>query len=91
MKQEKLKKLILKGAVPVDQYFSRGGCFKVLADKERIYAATLNQCNIEKNNNKFYIIQVLQNESEPNELVVFTRWGRVGVQGQKSEEKAKSL
>lgn len=81
----------MKGTVPVDQYFSKAATFKVYADKDKIYAATLNQSNIDNNNNKFYIIQILVNEKNPNDLVFFTRWGRVGVQGQKSEESVKSV
>jgi len=86
-----LKKVILKGTVPVDQYFSRASAYKVYCDKDNIYAATLNQCNIDNNNNKFYILQILVNENNPTDLVFYTRWGRVGVTGQKSEEKVKSI
>ena len=46
------------------------------------YSTTLNQSNIEGNNNKFYIIQLLQEEREPFDLMLFMRWGRVGVPGQ---------
>ena len=49
-----------------------------------VYSATLNQTNVANNNNKFYIIQVLQSDSNPNSLFFFTRWGRVGARGQNS-------
>lgn len=39
----------------------------------------LNQTNIGQNNNKFYIIQLLQSSSRYS---VWTRWGRVGESGQ---------
>ncbi|KAI0214446.1 Protein mono-ADP-ribosyltransferase PARP3 [Lamellibrachia satsuma] len=42
------------------------------------YDCMLNQTNIGQNNNKFYVIQILEDESGFN---VFTRWGRVGEQG----------
>lgn len=42
----------------------------------------MNQSNLNQNNNKFYIIQVLQNTKNPNNYHFFSRWGRVGVEGQ---------
>jgi poly [ADP-ribose] polymerase len=78
--------MVLKGLIPVDQYFSKSIQYKIFTDDDKIYAATLNQSNIEANNNKFYIIQLLQNENSTNEFVLFTRWGRVGVQGQSAEQ-----
>jgi predicted DNA-binding WGR domain protein len=33
------------------------------------------------NNNKFYIIQILLEDSNPNNHYVFKRWGRTGEQG----------
>jgi predicted DNA-binding WGR domain protein len=46
---------------------------------EKIYSCTLNHTNIEKNNNKFYIIQILTNGV--NEYYVYSRYGRVGEKG----------
>ncbi|XP_054991926.1 protein mono-ADP-ribosyltransferase PARP3 [Sorex araneus] len=43
------------------------------------YDCTLNQTNIGNNNNKFYIIQLLQ---EGNRFACWNRWGRVGEVGQ---------
>ncbi|XP_075369935.1 protein mono-ADP-ribosyltransferase PARP3 isoform X2 [Mycteria americana] len=43
------------------------------------YSCTLNQTNINANNNKFYIIQLIEHGSTYN---VWTRWGRVGEDGQ---------
>jgi len=40
---------------------------------------------LDKNNNKFYIIQLLEHDTN-NELVLFTRWGRVGVPGNHEEK-----
>lgn len=42
------------------------------------YDCMLNQTNIGHNNNKFYLIQLLESYSE---YAVFTRWGRVGETG----------
>lgn len=43
------------------------------------YAVKLNQTNVDGNNNKFYIIQVLQGEGK---FYAWNRWGRVGEDGQ---------
>ncbi|KAM4864494.1 protein mono-ADP-ribosyltransferase PARP3 isoform X2 [Urocitellus parryii] len=43
------------------------------------YDCTLNQTNIGKNNNKFYIIQLLE---EGGKFFCWNRWGRVGEVGQ---------
>jgi poly [ADP-ribose] polymerase len=48
-----------------------------------VYASTLNQSNVAQNNNKFYILQVVEGGS--NDYTFFCRWGRVGVPGQTSE------
>ncbi|KAL4507012.1 hypothetical protein ABPG72_001805 [Tetrahymena utriculariae] len=77
-----MKKQIIKGAAPVDEY-----CLKkdveVYNIKEKIYSAKLNQANVAKNNNKFYVIQILKVIGK-NEFYLFSRWGRVGFQGQSS-------
>jgi predicted DNA-binding WGR domain protein len=36
------------------------------------------------NNNKFYIIQILQSDTNKSINYVFTRWGRVGFAGSSS-------
>lgn len=58
-----------------------GSGFQVVTDAGTTYAATLNQSNVSVNNNKFYILQVLQ---VPNtaQYYFWSRWGRVGVDGQ---------
>ncbi|XP_005522203.1 PREDICTED: poly [ADP-ribose] polymerase 3 [Pseudopodoces humilis] len=43
------------------------------------YDCTLNQTNISTNNNKFYIIQLLEHDGAYS---IWTRWGRVGEAGQ---------
>ncbi|TDH14002.1 hypothetical protein EPR50_G00039960 [Perca flavescens] len=43
------------------------------------YDCMLNQTNIGNNNNKFYVIQVLQNNTD---YCTWNRWGRVGERGQ---------
>lgn len=54
--------------------------------QNKVYSATLNQSNIQNNNNKYYIVQILQNDSNSNKTYFFTKWGRIGkVAGTASE------
>ena len=54
----------------------------VFSSSEKTYDQTLNQSNLTFNNNKFYILQVLQKDNDANSFYFWTRWGRVGVPGQ---------
>jgi poly [ADP-ribose] polymerase len=42
----------------------------------------LRRKDIQNNNNKFYVIQILHPVGNTNSCQVFTRWGRVGERGQ---------
>ena len=77
-----MKKITLTGSVPVDSQFPRANQCKVVEKDGVIYAATLNQSNVVHNNNKFYILQLL--EEGTSNYIFFCRWGRVGVVGQTS-------
>ncbi|MBA0560208.1 hypothetical protein Golob_017122 [Gossypium lobatum] len=46
-----------------------------------IYDAMLNQTNVGQNNNKFFVIQLLESDDSKT-YMVHNRWGRVGVKGQ---------
>ncbi|XP_033757810.1 protein mono-ADP-ribosyltransferase PARP3-like [Pecten maximus] len=59
-----------------DSYFPISGC-SVYSD----YDCMLNQTNIGHNNNKYYVIQVLQQGSN---YYAWNRWGRVGEPGSNS-------
>ena len=75
----------MKGKVPIDEYFPyTKDDWHVLEYQGKIWSVTLNQTNVMNNNNKFYIIQILQSDSNSNHCYFFTRWGRVGVAGQYS-------
>ena len=74
--------MIINGTVPVDQYVNSANQFKVYSAGGITYATTLNQSKMSANINKFYILQILQHESNQNQHIFFTRWGRVGVPGQ---------
>ena len=43
----------------------------------------LNKSDLQHNNNKFYILQLLESDTGAG-MVFFTRWGRVGTTGQQS-------
>lgn len=55
-----------------------------------VWDATLNQTNIGQNNNKFFILQLLEDD-KTKKYTFFTRWGRVGASGQKKLEPCESL
>ena len=82
-------KVIDKKAI-VDQYFSDRAQYHIYADDEnyfngKFFSCTLNKSDLNANNNKFYIIQLLEHDTN-NTLVLFTRWGRIGVPGQHEEK-----
>ncbi len=54
----------------------------VLEHLGKVYSATLNQTSVQNNNNKFYILQIIQDSKNPQNCYFYTRWGRVGVAGQ---------
>nr|XP_032621572.1 poly [ADP-ribose] polymerase 2 isoform X3 [Chelonoidis abingdonii] len=62
---EVVKTLIVKGKAPVDPE-----CL-----------AKLGKTNLQFNNNKFYVLQLLEDDG-PRSYSVWTRWGRVGRPGQ---------
>ncbi|KAK4338120.1 hypothetical protein RND71_042607 [Anisodus tanguticus] len=79
---EKLVTSTKKGAAILDLYLPDDikTRYHVLQQGNEIYDATLNQTNVGNNNNKFYIIQVLENDNGGN-FLVYIRWGRVGAKG----------
>ncbi len=63
----------------VDIHCSLSGVSVFTAPSGQIYSCTLNQTNIERNNNKFYVIQLLNNGN--GTYWVYSRYGRVGEKG----------
>ena len=55
-----MKKVTMSGKVPVDPHFTKRAQATVVEHKGVTYASTLNQTNISHNNNKFYMLQILQ-------------------------------
>ena len=77
-----VKTVTMKGKVPIDDHFPLNKAdYHVLENPSKIYSATLNQTNVMNNNNKFYILQILQSDPNINNCYFYTRWGRVGVVG----------
>ncbi|KAF0974778.1 hypothetical protein FDP41_006252 [Naegleria fowleri] len=77
--ESKKKKIVSTGKVPVDEESGMQTSGKVLVEGKDIWSATLNQTNASANNNKFYVIQLIESGSK---YYVFNRWGRVGAKGQ---------
>jgi poly [ADP-ribose] polymerase len=77
VEEKKMVKVVVKGKAPVDEAFSKKNSVHVYSDEETVWDALLNCTNIGNNNNKFYIIQLLQTDSF-KEYYVFNKWGRVG-------------
>ena len=72
----------------VDKYFKDRSKYRIYPDNNNVFNGKYFYCtlhNIEKNSNKFYVIQLLENEST-HKFVLFTRWGRIGAEGQKKKE-----
>ncbi|KAF9183355.1 Poly [ADP-ribose] polymerase 2 [Haplosporangium sp. Z 767] len=69
----------------VDIYCSLPSIYSVYVDDTVAWDARLNQTNIGQNNNKFYLVQLLQSTTT-HQYAVFCRWGRVGSSGQTSTE-----
>uniref|UniRef100_A0A1I7VNJ8 Poly [ADP-ribose] polymerase n=1 Tax=Loa loa TaxID=7209 RepID=A0A1I7VNJ8_LOALO len=79
-----LEKVIPKGAAVVDpECHGLIGTAHVYTDSSDVYDALLNQTNAQHNNNKYFIIQLLECDEEKRYWVWF-RWGRVGYKGQTS-------
>nr|XP_020013979.1 poly [ADP-ribose] polymerase 2 isoform X1 [Castor canadensis] len=83
-KQESVKALLLKGKAPVDpECTAKVGKAHVYCEGNDVYNVMLNQTNLQFNNNKYYLIQLLEDDAQRN-FSVWMRWGRVGKMGQHS-------
>ncbi|KAI0697472.1 PARP-domain-containing protein [Cytidiella melzeri] len=89
VKQEEKKKMVTvlkRGAAPVDPCFSGCDTHQVYEDSEGVWDAMLNQTDVGKNANKFYVIQLLHPVGNSSTCTLFTRWGRVGENGQQQKK-----
>ncbi|VDP91412.1 unnamed protein product [Echinostoma caproni] len=78
-----VKKIVCKGRAPVDSLCTaKVGIAHVYYEQDgTVYDAMLNQTNLQHNNNKYYLLQLLEDDDSKNYSVWF-RWGRVGKTGQ---------
>ncbi|XP_028834041.1 poly [ADP-ribose] polymerase 2 isoform X2 [Denticeps clupeoides] len=82
--KEVVKSVVMKGKAPVDpECKAKVGKAHVYCEGADIYDVMLNQTNLQFNNNKYYLIQLLQDDAA-KVFSVWMRWGRVGKVGQNS-------
>ncbi|KAK9035568.1 hypothetical protein V6N11_077606 [Hibiscus sabdariffa] len=79
IKEERFVKATKKGVAVLDQGIPDE--IKAHYHGDDIYDAMLNQTNVGQNNNKFFVIQLLESDDSKT-YMVHNRWGRVGVKGQ---------
>ncbi|KAK7944998.1 hypothetical protein WMY93_000726 [Mugilogobius chulae] len=81
---ETVKTVVMKGKAPVDtECKAKLGKAHVYSEGKDVYDVMLNQTNLQFNNNKYYLIQLLEDDSSKS-YSVWMRWGRVGKVGQNS-------
>jgi poly [ADP-ribose] polymerase 2/3/4 len=76
-----IKVQIAKNGIPLDEIISQHlkASHHVLRVGDEIWDAKLNMSNSTDNNNKFYIIQLLEPDNvQEGNYYVWNRWGRVG-------------
>ncbi|KAJ7293875.1 poly polymerase catalytic domain-containing protein [Mycena rebaudengoi] len=78
----KMVTVLKRGRAPVDVGSGRVASHQVYSNDEGVWDAMLNQTNIGDNNNKFYVLQLLHPIGNTAQCLLFTRWGRVGADGQ---------
>lgn len=82
--KEVVKTVVMKGKAPVDtECKAKLGKAHVYSEGNDIYDAMLNQTNLQFNNNKYYLLQLLEDDNS-KAYSVWLRWGRVGKVGQNS-------
>lgn len=87
----KKMKIVKKGKASVDPTCSRASSTHIYEDSNGlVWKATLNQADIGNNNNKFYLIQLLEGDSD-GKYYTWNRWGRQGLTGQNKLQPFPSL
>lgn len=77
----------------VDKYFKSKDKYHVLQNNENLYKGTSFNCLLNKKDtksNKFYVIQLLENNSN-NKLLLFTRWGKIGTAGSQDRKQVNKI
>jgi len=78
-----IKSVMMKGLAPVDSECPHVATHHVFCEGRTVWDVMLNQTNIQNNNNKYYLIQLLEQDGSKT-FSVWMRWGRVGYKGQTS-------
>ncbi|TDL28933.1 PARP-domain-containing protein [Rickenella mellea] len=78
---QKMVTILKRGAAPVDPLSSYVATHQVYANSEDVWDAMLNQTDLGKNANKFYVIQLLHPIGNGTSCLLYVRWGRVGENG----------
>lgn len=82
--EEVVKTVVVKGKAPVDpECKTKIGKAHIYSESADVYDVMLNQTNLQFNNNKYYLIQLLEDDNA-KAYSVWMRWGRVGKVGQNS-------
>ncbi|XP_032421927.1 poly [ADP-ribose] polymerase 2 [Xiphophorus hellerii] len=82
--EEVVRTVVMKGKAPVDsECKAKLGKAHVYSEGNDVYDVMLNQTNLQFNNNKYYLIQLLE-DGGAKAYSVWMRWGRVGKVGQNS-------
>ncbi|XP_013868462.1 poly [ADP-ribose] polymerase 2 [Austrofundulus limnaeus] len=82
--EEVVRTVVMKGKAPVDpECKTKLGKAHVYNEGTDVFDVMLNQTNLQFNNNKYYLIQLLEDDSS-KAYSVWMRWGRVGKVGQSS-------
>ncbi|KAG0699742.1 poly polymerase catalytic domain-containing protein [Suillus ampliporus] len=81
---KKMVTVVKRGAAPVDPMSSFVNTHQVYSNAEGVWDAMLNQTEVglATNKNKFYVIQLLHSIGDDAQCLLYTRWGRVGENGQ---------
>ena len=82
---------IVKGRAMVDSKVPNANLYHVYEENSESYASSLMWSDLKNNNNKFYIIQILQLDTNGNDFSLWTRWGRVGYDGQFAKQKFNNI
>ncbi|XP_068587726.1 poly [ADP-ribose] polymerase 2 [Cebidichthys violaceus] len=82
--EEVVRTVVMKGKAPVDsECKAKLGKAHVYSEGNDVYDMMLNQTNLQFNNNKYYLLQLLEDDGS-KAYSVWLRWGRVGKVGQNS-------
>ncbi|XP_074508142.1 poly [ADP-ribose] polymerase 2 [Sebastes fasciatus] len=82
--EEVVRTVVMKGKAPLDsECKAKLGKAHVYSEGKDVYDVMLNQTNLQFNNNKYYLIQLLEDDNS-KAYSVWLRWGRVGKVGQHS-------